>query len=244
MGFERFVDWVVGGRFQGALQLTAWLEDPTRYDIIGRIFFDNWPSFWTLLLIFVGAGYLLLWQWRFGLILLLTWLGYVFYALNYIVPDVAVFLIPAQMIMAVWWLAGIVAALDLVTITPGVRRTGLAESVFLLAAILPLLVTTAAQTLPQVDRSADDGRTRWAEAVLDLPWPKRPPSWPTATSSHPYITCSRRKVSGRTWTLCLRPTRQPTGPNSTLAWRPGRPFCWPASCPGWKAPSTCVRSGR
>jgi hypothetical protein len=169
MGFERFVDWVVGGRFRGALQLTAWLEDPTRYDIIGRIFFDNWPSFWTLLLIFVGAGYLLLWQWRFGLILLLTWLGYVFYALNYIVPDVAVFIIPAQMIMAIWWLAGIVAALDLVTLTPGVRRTGLAESVFLLAAILPLLVATAAQTLPQVDRSADDGRTRWAEAVLDLP---------------------------------------------------------------------------
>ncbi|MBP8949204.1 MAG: DUF2723 domain-containing protein, partial [Candidatus Promineofilum sp.] len=29
MGAVRFVEWVAGGRFQGALQLTAWLRDPT-----------------------------------------------------------------------------------------------------------------------------------------------------------------------------------------------------------------------
>ena len=31
MGLARFVDWVVGSRFQGALQLRGWLTDPGRY---------------------------------------------------------------------------------------------------------------------------------------------------------------------------------------------------------------------
>ena len=34
MGAARFVEWVAGGRFQGALQLMAWLRDPTRLSLI------------------------------------------------------------------------------------------------------------------------------------------------------------------------------------------------------------------
>ena len=172
MGFSRFIDWVIGGRFQGALQLNAWLNDDARYDIVGRLFANNWPFSWTPVLIFAGAGYLFLWQWRYALILLLTWLGYVFYAISYYVPDLSVFVIPAQMIIAIWWLSGIVAGLDLVTNGPGRRKTLLIEIIFVMAGIVPLLVTAADRTWVDVDRSAADGRTLWAQSVLELPLPE------------------------------------------------------------------------
>ena len=41
MGFARFVDWVIAGRFRGALQLMAWLRDPTRYEVVGRLFLEK-----------------------------------------------------------------------------------------------------------------------------------------------------------------------------------------------------------
>lgn len=172
MGFSRFLDWVIGGRFQGALQLNAWLNDAGRYDVVGRLLANDWPFIWTGILIFVGAGYLFLWQWRYALILLLTWLGYVFYALSYYVPDLAVFVIPAQIIIAIWWLAGIVAGLDLVTTGPGRRKTLLIEILFVMAGIVPLLVAAADRTWVEVDRSAADGRTTWAQAVLAQPLPE------------------------------------------------------------------------
>ncbi len=168
MGFDRFLDWVIGGRFQGALQLGAWLDDPTRYEIVGRLLSVEWFTFWTLLLIGIGAAYLLLWQWRYGLILLVTWLGTVFYALNYYVPDLAVFMIPAQIIMALWWLCGIVAALDLVGAKPGKRRSLLIQTIFLLAGLIPLLAMAAEQTLNNVRQIQAEDRTRWAETVLEL----------------------------------------------------------------------------
>jgi hypothetical protein len=168
MGMNRFIEWVIGGRFQGALQLTAWLNDATRYDIVGRLFADEWIFFWTILLIFVGAFYLILWQWRYGLIVLITWLGYVFYGLNYIVPDLSVFLIPAQIIMAIWWTVGLVAALDLIFPKPGVRRTFLLEALFILSGLVPLLVTAGNQTLDRINQ-IQLANVHWGQAVLDLP---------------------------------------------------------------------------
>lgn len=172
MGLSRFIDWVLGGRFQGALQLNSWLNEVMRYDIVGRLFADEWTFFWTLLLIFVGAAYLILWQWRYGIIVLLAWLGFVFYALNYIIPDLSVFLLPAQLIMALWWVVGIVAALDLVFPKPGVRQTLLIEVVFILAGLAPLLVTAGNQTIVRVSQANDETSIRWGQAVLDLPLPQ------------------------------------------------------------------------
>ncbi len=172
MGFSRFLDWVIGGRFQDALQLNAWLKDADRYDIVGRLLANDWPFVWTGILIFIGAAYLFLWQWRYALLLLLTWLGFVFYSLSYYVPDLSVFVIPAQMIIAIWWLAGIVAGLDLVTTGPGRRKTLLIEILFVMAGIVPLFVTAADRTWVEVDRSAVDGRTTWAQAVLAQPLPE------------------------------------------------------------------------
>lgn len=169
MGLGRFVDWVIGGRFQGALQLTAWLRDGARYGIVGRLLADQWPVAWGLPWIVIGLAHAFYRGWRFALVLALAWLGYVFYALNYYVPDLAVFLIPAYLIMAVFWAAGLAGLLDVAGRLSSDSRFGglLAASLMLLAAAPALL--SAGHNWAALDRSTDDGRTRWGRAVLDLP---------------------------------------------------------------------------
>ncbi|MEW5987359.1 MAG: hypothetical protein AB1791_12050, partial [Chloroflexota bacterium] len=177
MGLARFVDWVVGGRFQGALQWTAWLRDPTRYQVIGRLFLAEW-GWLNLAIITLGFLVLLRRQGRFALVLALTWLGYTFYCLNYYVPDLAVFLLPAHLVMALCWAAGLgavgkwqVASGKWQAINPKSKIQNPKLALFWLALFLPTL-TAAATHWPAVDRSQDDGRTRWGEAVLSLPLPE------------------------------------------------------------------------
>ena len=110
MGLARFVDWVIGGRFQDALQLTAWLTSSTRYQVVGRLLLQNWGLL-NLALAGLGLLTLLLRRWRLAVVLLLAWLGFVFYALNYIVPDLSVFIIPAHVVTALLWGAGVTAVL-------------------------------------------------------------------------------------------------------------------------------------
>ncbi len=176
MGMGRFVDWVIGGRFQGALQLMAWLRDPTRYEIVGRLFLDNWGWF-HLAIAFIGFVYFVYRQWRVGMLLFLTWLGFGFYCVSYYVPDLAVFLIPAQLIVAIWWGTGIVA-ID--KIWGWFKRhfgrgsffvpSSLDIRVAILAALLFIpIIITAVSTFTQLDQSIDDGRTQWGTAVLNLP---------------------------------------------------------------------------
>lgn len=167
MGMSRFVDWVVGGRFQGALVWRGWLDDPTRYEIVGRLFLQNW-GWVNLVLMAIGLVYVLL-RWRRAALLLgVTWLGYTFYCLNYYVPDLAVFLIPAQLIMGIFWTAGLTAVLTW-------RRwhldmgAGLTLTPLLLSLLLIPTLQQAVANWSQIDQSADDGRTRWGTAVLDLP---------------------------------------------------------------------------
>jgi hypothetical protein len=110
MGFDRFAQWVIGDRFQGALQLTAWLNDMTRYQVVGRLLLQNW-GWVNLALIVIGLIYLIRLSWRVALVLFVAWLGFAFYALNYYVPDLAVFIIPAHVIMALFWGIGVTALL-------------------------------------------------------------------------------------------------------------------------------------
>ncbi len=110
MGMARFVDWVIGGRFQDALQLNAWLTGPTRYEVVGRLLLQNWEWF-NLTLAALGLITLFMRRRRAALILILTWLGFMFYGLNYLVPDLAVFLIPAHVVTALFWAAGVAALL-------------------------------------------------------------------------------------------------------------------------------------
>lgn len=181
MGFGRFVDWVIGGRFQGALQWRAWLDDPTRYEIVGRLFLDNWGWF-NLALAGLGFFYLAWRQRRAALLLFLAWFGFTFYALNYYVPDLDVFLMGAQVVVAVWWAIGAAAIFDfsfwladsrLAFSGYGKQDTGYelrigGQPLLATLLILPVLLLAIA-TWPRVDRSQDDGLTSWGTAVLQLP---------------------------------------------------------------------------
>lgn len=170
MGFGRFVDWVVGGRFQGALQWGAWLNDLGRYGIVGRLFVDNWGEF-NLVLALLGLGYLAWRQWRLALVLGITWLGFTFYCLNYYVPDLAVFLIPAQLVVGLFWASGVTAVFHLITqrlnhdskpLVPLVRTA------VLLLILLPTLLL-AVNNRARLDTSQADGRTAWGLGVLQQP---------------------------------------------------------------------------
>ena len=168
MGAARFVDWVIGGRFQGALQLTAWLHDATRYQVVGRLFLAEWQPPILLLLVPVGLVVLFARQWRVALVLLLTWLGYTFYALNYYVPDLAVFLLPAHLVMAVWWGVGLAALVQGVAQAGG-RFAPLGQAALYLLAIGPLVVTVGQTRWAAVSRASSDGQTGWAAGVLAQP---------------------------------------------------------------------------
>jgi 4-amino-4-deoxy-L-arabinose transferase-like glycosyltransferase len=179
MGLARFVDWVLGRRFGGALQWSAWLEDPARYEVVGRLFTNEWP--WPfLLLAFAGFAWLTVRQWQVALLLAVTWLGYVYYGLNYYVPDLAVFILPAHLITALWAGLAVTAFTGLVekkgpALLAGFKEGNanfhfagvLAPLVFLL--LVGVVLSRAATFWPLLDRSGNDGLAQWGRSVLALP---------------------------------------------------------------------------
>jgi hypothetical protein len=170
MGLARFADWVLGRRFGGALQWSAWLEDPTRYQVVGRLFSYEW-SWLFLLLAAAGFAWLVARQWQVALLLAVTWLGYVFYGLNYYVPDLAVFILPAHLITAVC----LGLALTALGRAAGSRQAMrwprlsgvLPPLVFLL--LTGVILARMAVLWPLLDRSGDDGLAQWGRSVLALP---------------------------------------------------------------------------
>jgi len=169
MGAARFVEWITGSRFQGALQLDAWLRDPTRYEVVGRLLVSEWRPAGLLLPALLGAAFLFYRRRRVGLVLSLTWLGYVFYSLNYYVPDLSVFLLPAHLVMALWWGIGLAALVRF--LAPAQRWRPLVAAAVLTLATLPLL-WQAASAWPDLDRSQPDGRTQWGRGVLAMALPE------------------------------------------------------------------------
>jgi 4-amino-4-deoxy-L-arabinose transferase-like glycosyltransferase len=171
MGLAQFVDWVIGDRFQGALQLTAWLNDLTRYEIVWLLLLAEW-GWINLLIAFLGLIYAAYRNWRSALVLLLVLAGYIFYALNYHVPDLAVFLIPAHAVIALFWGAAIAAVLALL-VTLFQRRgwavwtTPLSAALILLLA-LPALIRTV-KNWPDTDYAGLVALQTWGEGVLALP---------------------------------------------------------------------------
>jgi hypothetical protein len=170
MGLSRFVDWVVGGRFQGALQWGAWLNDTARYGIVGRLFVDNWGEF-NLALAGLGLFFLLRLNWKTAAVLLLTWLGFTFYCLNYYVPDLAVFLIPAQLVLGLFWASGVTVIFHVITQRLNHDSKPLVPLVctaVLLLILLPTLLL-AVNNRARLDSSMADGRTQWGMGVLQRP---------------------------------------------------------------------------
>ncbi len=170
MGLSRFVDWVIGGRFQDALQWGAWLNDSARYGIVGRLFVDNWGEF-NLALVVLGVLYLDWQRWQLAFVLGIAWLGFTFYCLNYYVPDLAVFLIPAQLVVGLFWATGVTAVLRLlVRLVDRENRPliPLLQTAVLLLLLLPTLMLLV-NNRARLDRSSDDGRTAWGLGVLQQP---------------------------------------------------------------------------
>ncbi len=169
MGFGRFVGWVTGSQFQDALQLWAWLVDPTRYEVVGRLFVAEW-AWWGLLLAGLGFGFILWRNWRVGLVLGVTWLGYTFYALNYYVPDLNVFLLPAHLVTAVFLAVGLVGLgqISFQFIPSERRELRAACALWPLLLLIPLGID-AGRAWPTVDQSQNRGLTQWGTAVLELP---------------------------------------------------------------------------
>ena len=168
MGVARFFDWVTGVQFAGALRWGAWLQDSARYGVVGRLLSAEWG--W-LGLLGAGIGWVGIWQKQrqFAILLFVTWLAFIFYCLNYYVPDLAVFLLPAQLIITVC--IGVMPAflleqsyrLKLIE----TRRQPILMLIFLVG--IGLLLVQTPTTWEQVARVNDDGLTGWGKAVLDLP---------------------------------------------------------------------------
>ncbi len=196
MGLGRFVEWVAGGRFQGALQWGAWLQDPARRAIVARLLLDAWGWFYVVVAA-VGLGWLFLRHWRAALLLLVTAAGFTFYALNYYVPDLAVFLIPVHVVVAAWVGAGVGSIrgstdftddtdkqeeesaefADLRGENPQIsqmaqmgkkRRGDVVAALVFIVALLPGVLGAGARW-GSMDQSGRDGGEAWARAALMQP---------------------------------------------------------------------------
>ena len=161
MGLGRFWQWVSGGQFQDALQWWAWWRDTTRYEVVGRLFLAEWPVY-LLVLALGGLIYLFYANWRIALIFLITWVGYTFYCLNYYVPDLNVFLLPAQLIIAVW------LGIGLYGMQQAINRLTPSNPIWGMWPLLLILLTLPqiASRYETVDRSAENPLVVWGEGVL------------------------------------------------------------------------------
>ncbi len=170
MGFNRFIEWVIGGRFQDALQLQAPFTDPQRIPILFQLIFDQWP-FWLLALALVGLITLLIRRLPLAIALLITAAGYTYYTLSYYVPDLAVFMLPIHLILAIFCGFGLMTLIDILNqmlrgdmLPAGSFRLSLLSR-FPILLLIPLALLTALR-FDQLDQSPEDNREQWARATL------------------------------------------------------------------------------
>jgi hypothetical protein len=101
MALGEFANWVLGSRFRSALHWDAWLKDPERYAILFRLMLEQYG--WIgLILGLLGLLWLFAKRRREAILLLVAYVAYFTYGLNYYVPDISAFIIPAHLIFAIW----------------------------------------------------------------------------------------------------------------------------------------------
>jgi hypothetical protein len=162
-----FANWVLGSRFRGALHWDAWIKDPERYLILGRLILEQYSQV-GLILGLLGLVWLFIKRRREASLLLVAYVTYLFYGLNYYVPDISAFIIPAHLIFAIWIGAGLHGLLQVASGKWQVDK--LATCCLLLAALLPLSLLWT--NLPQVDMSHHGWEAyRWGQYVLGLDLP-------------------------------------------------------------------------
>ncbi|HUX76286.1 MAG TPA: DUF2723 domain-containing protein [Anaerolineae bacterium] len=188
---REFVTYVTGGQFHAALRLDGW-RDPVRWGIVGRMLRE--PFGWAGLgLAAVGVAGLAVRRRRALALTGVTFLAFVLYGLDYYVPDISVFLLPAHLILALWLAAGI-STLSSCLLPLASRLLPPASStmrhfssvighwsldighwtlvighwsLFIFSVLLPLSLIWL--NLPAVDRSHDQGGYAWGRYVLSLP---------------------------------------------------------------------------
>jgi hypothetical protein len=177
MTLREFVTYVTGGQFHAALRLDGW-RDPVRWGIVGRMLRE--PFGWAGLgLAAVGVAGLAVRRRRALALTGVTFLAFVLYGLDYYVPDISVFLLPAHLILAIWLGAGIATLSScLLHLASSAMRHFSSVighwtlfighcSLVISSVLLPLSLIWL--NLPAVDRSHDQGGYAWGRYVLSLP---------------------------------------------------------------------------
>jgi len=165
MTLREFVSYVTGGQFHAALRLDGW-RDPVRWGIVGRLLHE--PFGWVGLgLAAVGVAGLALRQRRALALTGTTFLAFLLYGLDYYVPDISVFLLPAHLILAIWIGAGIAYLADLTSRLGHFSFLISHFSFLILPALLPL--SRIWLNFPLVDQSRNQGGYAWGQYVLSLP---------------------------------------------------------------------------
>ncbi|MCZ7544398.1 MAG: DUF2723 domain-containing protein [Anaerolineae bacterium] len=161
-----FIAWVTGQRFGGAVMLEYWSQ-PDRWLTIGRLVVDQFGMI-GLILGVIGLARLARWFPEMGVVTLLAYGAYFAYALVYIVPDIAVFLIPMHVIHAMWMAYAVHAAGEWASkLFHGRTGRRLFAPVVTLAALMPLalLWTNGTAQDPARGRALE----AWGRYVLSLP---------------------------------------------------------------------------
>ncbi len=165
MTLSEFLTYVTGGQFHGALRLDGW-QDPTRWRIVARLLHQ--PAGWVgICLAGLGVASLAVRRRRALALTGVTCLAFVFYGLSYYVADVAVFLLPAHVILAVWIGAGAAFLVGLPTVASAIPSRVWRPGVVALFALLPL--SRIWINLPAVDRSRDRQGYAWGKYALSQP---------------------------------------------------------------------------
>ncbi len=158
-----FFVYISGGQFHGALRLDGW-RDPVRWGIVGRLLRE--PFGWIGLgLAPVGVVRLAVRHRRTLALTGVTFLAFVLYGLDYYVPDISVFLLPAHLILALWIGAGIAYLIDLFSTIAQVRCL----SLFIASLFIVHCFSRIWLNLPLVDQSHNRGGYAWGQYVLSLP---------------------------------------------------------------------------
>jgi hypothetical protein len=168
-----WLNWIFGLRFGGALNLSLVL-DPTRWGIVARLLIGQFGWAGAALSI-LGFSVLIRRAWRVAVVTGVTFAGYIFYGLAYNVPDVAVFLIPAFMLMALWIGAAIAFVVEQASARSAALRVtpyAVRKALYLLFALLPLW--QIAGNFDQANqRGLNADREAWGRYVLALPIPQK-----------------------------------------------------------------------
>ncbi len=192
MTVHEFISYVTGGQFHGALRLNGW-RDPVRWGIVGRLLREpfGWIGLGLAAVGVVGLASCL----RRALALTgVTFLAFVLYGLDYYVPDISVFLLPAHLILAIWIGAGLSFLIDLLSTlakvkwrpsgqkrlrSPGIAplpgsfatfaRVAKCLSLFIGSLFIVHCLSRIWLNFPLVDQSHNQGGYAWGQYVLSLP---------------------------------------------------------------------------